>query len=74
MCTFLEETIMVIVMDMHTGKRYEDPVDAYGEEVLSASWLPQPELRLGLQLVQAERTPAADDVDGFLAAVYRYQE
>lgn len=65
---------MVIVMDMHSGKRCEDPGDAYGEEVLNASWLPQPELQLGLQPVEVEHAPAAEDVEGFLATIYLCQE
>ena len=67
----------MIIMDMQSGKGVEEPADPYGEEVLSASWLPEPEMRLGGQ--QAEHAPApsplaTQDVDAFLSAVYRYQE
>lgn len=68
---------MVIVMDMHTGKRIEEPEDIYGDEVLNANWLPGPEVELGLQPVVAEEghaSVATEDVDAFLAAVYRFQE
>lgn len=68
---------MVIIMDMHTGKRYEEPADPYGEEVLNANWLPQPALQVALQAVEDAAAPpaiAAEDAEAFLAAVYRYQE
>lgn len=64
-------------MDIQPDKGVEEPADPYGEEVLSASWLPEPEVGLGGQ--QAEHAPvpspiATQDVDAFLYAVYRYQE
>jgi len=71
------EAIMVIVMDMYSSKRIEEPEDRYGEEVLNANWLPEPQLQLGLQQAvgHAERAPVAiEDVEAFLSAVYRYQE
>lgn len=64
-------------MDMHTNRRCEEPEDPYGEEVLNANWLPQPELRPALQPAAdaaAAAGIAAEDVEAFLAAVYRYQE
>lgn len=68
---------MVIVMDMDSGKRIEEPEERYGEEVLNANWLPSPEVQLGLQESHgdAERhAVATQDVEAFLSAVYRYQE
>jgi hypothetical protein len=68
---------MVIIMDTQAGKRIEEPVDAYGEEVLNANWLPEAELRPGLREPASgvEAGPeATQDVEAFLAAVYRYQE
>lgn len=71
------EASMVIVMDMNSGKRIEEPEERYGDEVLNANWLPSPEVQLGLQHSQAEterRAVATQDVEAFLSAVYRYQE
>ncbi len=68
---------MVIYMDMTSGKKIEEPVAPYDEEVLNASWLPQPALQLGLQMAETARQEPAlapTDVEGFLAAVYRFQE
>lgn len=68
---------MVIVMDMPSGKRCEEPADPYGEEILNANWLPEVALRPRLQLVKADLTRsvvAAEDVEGFLASIYLYQE
>jgi len=64
-----EETIM----DMHTDRRCEESADPYGEEVLNANWLPQPELQPAADAA-ASTAIAAEDVEAFLAAVYRYQE
>ena len=68
---------MVTIMDMNTGKVISEP-DEYGDEVLNASWLP-PRPEPALQLEQVERPPADTkappiDIEGFLRAVYRYQE
>lgn len=75
---YIAEAIMVIIMEMHTGNVVGNP-DEYGDEVLNASWLPQPEPALPLQHVErgeaaGNRPPPPIDVDDFLRAVYRYQE
>ncbi|PTD95888.1 hypothetical protein [Pseudothauera lacus] len=67
---------MVIVMEMSTG-RVADPEPAYDDEILDAGWLPRPEP--GLQQVEHCRTPERhlpppEDIDAFLAAMYRNQE
>ena len=66
---------MVIIMDASTGEREAD--SEYGDEVLNAGWLPQPEL--GLQLLSA--VPAYShshrsiaDPDSFLRNMYACQE
>lgn len=67
---------MVIVMDMQTGKEVREH-EAYDEEVLNASWLPQPEIALQLQAVELHHQPEMpppEDVDAFLDAIYRSQE
>ena len=67
---------MVIIMDSSTGKRLDDE-SQYGDEVLNAGWLPQPEL--GLQLQSAvpahphEHRPISDP-DSFLNNMYSSQE
>jgi hypothetical protein len=70
---------MVTIMDMNTGKVISEP-DEYGDEVLNASWLP-PRPEPSLQLEQVEHhaadkkaPPIAFDIEGFLRAVYRFQE
>ncbi|MEY3201925.1 MAG: hypothetical protein RIR70_1475 [Pseudomonadota bacterium] len=66
---------MVIIMDASTGEReYESD---YGDEVLNAGWLPQPEL--GLQLLAAvpacpHRQRNIIDPDSFLRNMYACQE
>ena len=66
---------MVIIMDASTGEReYESD---YGDEVLNAGWLPQPEL--GLQLLLAvpaypHRQRNIIDPDSFLRNMYASQE
>lgn len=73
------EAIMVIVMEMETGKARTEP-PAYGEEVMNASWLPHPEVATQLQEIKPspaprhERMPPPEDIDAFLAAIYRNQE
>ena len=69
---------MVIIMDANTGRIVREP-DEYGEEVMNAGWLPQPEP--SLQLIQAEHAEHTDPpaippggVDAFLEAMYRHQE
>ncbi len=71
------EVIMVIYADMSTGKQLVELREEYGEEVLLANWLPQPELRPALQEVapaKPARREAERDVDAFLRAVYLCQE
>lgn len=67
---------MVIIMDSSTGQRTDDE-SQYGEEVLNAGWLPQPEL--GLQLQSAvpacpDRQRTITDPDSFLRNMYSSQE
>ncbi len=66
---------MVIVMDMSSGSRLEG-FGAYEDEVLSANWLPPPELGLQLQSVRPTTSPCPPpmDVDAFLRTIYRSQE
>lgn len=66
---------MVIVMEMSTGKQLEELGD-YGEEVLNASWLPQPELGLELQSAVPSRRERREpqDAEAFLRNVYLSQE
>ena len=64
-------------MDMDADRPDEEPAEAYDDEVLNANWLPEPELRSGLQPVTADAAPpamAAEDVEAFLASVYLHQE
>ncbi|MDP2135757.1 MAG: hypothetical protein Q8J99_19310 [Sulfuritalea sp.] len=72
----LQETAMLMVMDMSTGKLIEDEFGAFEDEVLNAEWTPaSPELQLGLQEVQHQAATARDvDADAFLAAMYRNQQ
>ncbi|THF59391.1 hypothetical protein [Pseudothauera rhizosphaerae] len=68
---------MVIVMDMSSGKPAAIEAPAYDDEVLNASWLPQPEVAPQLQehpTAEVRRMPPPEDVEAFLKAVYRYQE
>jgi len=69
---------MVIIMDANTGKVVREP-DDYGEEVMNAGWLPQPEP--SLQVIPVEHPEHAEppaippgEVEAFLRAMYRYQE
>lgn len=57
---------------------FENDVDPYGDEILNANWMPQPEVPL-----RAVRSAAADethqhagaaDADAFLSGIYRNQE
>ncbi len=73
---------MLIVMDMSTGQRLEQiggyGEEAYGEEVLNASWTPHPFLQLGLQEVieprRMRRYEEPRDVNAFLHNMYLCQE
>jgi hypothetical protein len=68
---------MLILTEMSTGKILMEPGEEYGEEVLLANWLPQPELALGLQEAvpaRAERREPPQDAEAFLRAVYLSQE
>lgn len=70
---------MVTIMDMTSGTRLSD-AERYGEEVLNASWLPQPAAALGLQTVSesvaatARPQYAPTDIDGFMSRLYCSQE
>lgn len=67
----------MIIMDMNTGKYFENGFGAFKEEVLNAEWQPQQELQLGLQEAvpsgKADVQPVAD-VEAFLRGVYLSQE
>ncbi len=68
---------MVIYADMSTGMYLVEPKEEYGEEVLLANWLPQPELGLALQeAVPARPQPREPerDAEAFLRTVYLCQE
>ncbi len=70
---------MVTIMDMTSGTRPTD-AERYGEEVLNASWLPQPALALGLQSVSEGESSAPPrgmlltDIDSFMSRLYSSQE
>jgi hypothetical protein len=82
LCTFLtiglEDSKMVIVMEMSTGKSAGQTSDGevYGDEVLNAGWaeVPRIEARLEEVAVSARCEPARVDVDGFMARLYAFQE
>lgn len=67
---------MLRVMDMSTGKILENEFGSFGDEVLNAGWLPQPELQLGLQEVRASKTVAPSEIDAetFMKQLYASQE
>ena len=66
---------MIVVMDMSSGKIYEDEFGRYEDEVLNAGWLPpQPELQLELQgAVSAAGNDREIDPEAYLASIYRAQ-
>lgn len=67
---------MVIIMDASTGEREDDGAE-YGDEVLNAGWLPQPELGLQLQsAIPSHPHPGRNiaDPDSFLRNMYASQE
>jgi hypothetical protein len=62
------------LFDFMTGKSLGAEQD-YGDEVLNAGWLPQPEASTSGVRVQPSRPRSAvDDPDAFLRDVYRLQE
>ena len=62
------------LFDFMTGKSLARQQD-YGDEVLNASWLPQPDAMLAAGPVQSSRPRSAvADPDAFLRDVYRSQE
>ncbi|MBP6097240.1 MAG: hypothetical protein KBF58_04205 [Methyloversatilis sp.] len=62
------------LFDFMTGKSLGADQD-YGDEVLNAGWLPQPEAATGGVRTQSNRPRSAvDDPDAFLRDVYRLQE
>ena len=68
---------MLIRTEMSTGKILMEPGEEYGEEVLLANWLPQPEPGLGLQEAvpaKAVRREPPQDAEAFMRAVYLSQE
>jgi hypothetical protein len=68
---------MVTIMDMTSGTGPSE-AERYGDEVLNASWLPQPALALGLQSVSESSAPARGmlltDLDSFMSRLYSSQE
>ena len=69
---------MIVEMDMSTGKKVVVLREEYGEEVLLANWLPQPEAGLALQEALPARPGRGDeaerDAEAFLRKVYLFQE
>lgn len=71
---------MVIIMEMGTGRAdREDPGcyrEAYGDEVLNASWAEVPRVEARLAEVAASRHGEAlkTDIEGFMARLYASQE
>ncbi len=67
---------MLMVMEMSSGKIYEDEFGKFEDEVLNAEWTPPaPELQLGLQEVHSVSASARDvDAEAFLATMYRNQQ
>lgn len=62
------------LFDFMTGKSLGAD-QGYGDEVLNAGWLPQPEAATGGVRAQPNRPRSAvDDPDAFLRDVYRLQE
>ena len=62
-------------MEADRIERSEEAEDAYGEEVLNASWLPEMPPATRPESGVTEPSPMATaDLQDFLAAVYRYQE
>jgi hypothetical protein len=72
------EVIMIMEMDMSTGRKVIELREEYGEEVLLSNWLPRPEVGLALQEAVSARHDhaAADerDAEAFLRNVYLCQE
>ena len=71
------EVIMIVEMDMSTGRKVIELREEYGEEVLLSNWLPQPELGLALQEAvpaRYENRDAERDAEAFLRNVYLCQE
>lgn len=71
---------MLMVMEMSTGKIIQDEFGTFEDEVLNAGWLPPlPEVQLGLQEVQPERSASGAagnefDADAYIHQVYVAQE
>jgi len=76
---------MIIYTDMDTGKKVVELRQEYGEEVLLANWLPQPEVGVALQEAASHRdflrsparrenSAAERDAEAFMRAVYLCQE
>jgi hypothetical protein len=66
---------MLKVMDMSTGKIFEEEFGSFDDQVLNAEWLPQPALELGLQPVaRHDGSQSVLDADAFLRSIYISQE
>ncbi len=77
---------MMIVMDMSTGKidnlsaaemaaaEFAEEFGEFGDEVLNAGWLPQPDARLAVHEHATKAASPAVDTDEFLRNLYRNQE
>lgn len=68
---------MPTVIDMSTGRKPMEPAEQYGEEVLLANWLPQPQPEIAPQADVAAKTDLDEppfDVEAFLRTVYASQQ
>lgn len=62
------------LFDFMTGKSLGRSQD-YGDEVLNAGWLPQPEAAVaGRRVIAARPRSVVADPDAFLRDIYRAQE
>lgn len=68
---------MPTVIDMSTGRKPMEPAEQYGEEVLLANWLPQPQREIALKAAVAAKTGLDEppfDVEAFLRTIYTSQQ
>lgn len=71
---------MVIIMEMGTGRAFNEESgsygEAYGDEVLNAGWAEVPHVAARLEevVLSTRHEPARADIDGFMARLYACQE